>query len=228
MKKNYMISGHLLLIGSIIILINACAPAYVPNTVNTPMLSNKGELQASLNSGISGFDPQLSYAITDHIGVMLNGSFANETSDSSDDYHKHQFVEAGGGYYTKIGKIGRFESYGGFGLGNTQGEYESTLWSSYANAQYFRIFVQPSIGMATSYFDGSFATRFVIVSMTQNPNKSTGYFLEPVLTFKLGYKYVKLVSQFGLSFPATEDIAFNYQPFMFSVGLHAYLWRKFD
>jgi hypothetical protein len=196
--------------------------------VNTPMLSNKGELQVSINSGISGFDPQISYAITDHIGVMLNGSFSDRTSDSTNDYHKHQFVEIGTGFYKKIGELGRFESYGGFGLGNTEGDYSSTLWSSHANAQFFRIFIQPSIGLATPYFDGGLATRFVVVSMTQDPNKSTGLFFEPVITLKLGYKYVKLVSQFGLSLPATEEIAFNYQPFMFSVGLHAYLWRKFD
>ena len=227
MKKSIrpFLSGF---ITTAILLLNACAPAYIPNTVNTPMLSNKGELQASVNSGISGFDPQLSYAITDHIGVMLNGSFSDRTSDSTDDYHKHQFVELGSGYYTKIGTIGRYETFAGFGLGNTRGEYSTTLWSSYADAQFFRIFIQPSIGLATSFFDGGFAWRFVIISMTQEQNKSTGFFFEPVITLKLGYKYVKMVTQFGLSLPVTEEIAFNYQPFMFSVGLHAYLWRKFD
>ncbi len=85
------------LLACIIILFHACAPAYVPDVINTPLLSNKDELQVSLNTGISGFDPQIAYAVTDHIGVMLNGSFTNRISDSTDNYHKHTFVEVGSG-----------------------------------------------------------------------------------------------------------------------------------
>jgi len=54
----------------IILIINGCAPAYVPNVINTPLLSNKGEIQTSIHTGIAGFDPQFAYAITDHIGFM--------------------------------------------------------------------------------------------------------------------------------------------------------------
>ena len=222
-----MKKGTLFIFGTVIIILNACAPAYVPNAINTPLLSNKGEIQASLNGGISGFDPQVAYALTDHVGLALNGSFANRTSDSTDNYHKHNFVELGAGYYSKLGLIGRFETFGGVGFGNTRGDYSNELWSSYTNSSFTRLYLQPGIGIATSPFDGSLAARLVFVNMKQGSQKGTGFFLEPVVTLNMGFKYVKLFTQLGFSYPLKEEVEFNYQPFIFSVGLHAYLFRHF-
>ncbi len=211
------------------LLFSSCATAYVPNVVNTPLMNNKGEFQASLNTGISGFDPQVAYALTDNIGLMVNGSFANRTSDSSDDFHKHQFVEFGGGYFTKVGSAGRFEVFGGFGAGNLQAEYDNELWVSKARVNSTRFFLQPAIGATTSVFDGSFASRFVYVNLSQNSDNASAMFVEPVLTGKVGYKYVKFIVQTGFSFLLTSnDVAFNYQPFIFSVGVQLNLGKLFD
>jgi hypothetical protein len=213
----------------ITLIVCSCAPAYVPNVINTPLFSNKGEFQASVNPGLAGFDPQLSYAVTDHIGVMLNGSFANRTSDSTGDFHKHQFIEIGSGYYQKIGMSGRFEAFGGAGFGKLQAEYENELWISRSNVNSIRFFVQPVIGATTDIFDGSLAARFVVLNLHQDSVGSTGLFLEPVLTAKVGYKYVKAVFQVGLSLPLnSNNIHFNYQPVLFSVGLQATLGKKYE
>jgi len=210
------------LLSCITFILGSCAPAYVPNTVNTPMFSNKGDIQVNLNAGISGFDPQLSYAVTDKLGIMLNGSFANSTSDSSVNFHKHQFIEIGTGYYTKIGTSGRFETFGGLGYGKVKAEYDNDLWQSHADVDNIRIFIQPSIGVASDVFDGSLSSRFVFINLYKDSNESYGLFAEPALTGKLGYKYVKAVLQLGLSIPLNADnIDFNYQPLLFSVGLQA-------
>jgi len=212
---------------AIIIAINSCAPAYVPNVINTPLLSNKGEIQAAIHTGVSGTDPQLAYALTDNIGVMLNGSFANRTSDSTDDFHKHQFAELGLGYYTKIGESGRFETFGGGGLGNLQAKFDNTVWNTYADVNSYRFFIQPTIGASTNIFDGSFSSRFVMVNLKQNSISSTGFFVEPVLTGKIGYKYVKAVIQLGFSLPLnSKNIDFYYQPFLFSIGLQGYIFKE--
>ncbi len=224
--KNNTFFGFTILAG-VAILLDACAPAYVPNVINTPLLSNKGELQASINGGISGFDPQISYALTDHIGLALNGSFANRTSDSTENYHKHNFVELGTGYYTKMGKVGRFETFGGVGFGNTRGGYSNDLWSAYTNANYTRLYLQPGIGIATAPFDGSLAARLAFVNLKQGSQRSTGVFLEPVITLKTGFKNVKLSVQIGLSFSLNENIDFNYHPFIFSIGLHTHFFRNY-
>lgn len=206
----------------LIFILVGCSPAYVPNVVNTPLLSEKGELQMNIYTGSSGVDPQLSYAINDEIGVMLNGSFANRTSDSSSNYHKYNFVEMGLGYYTKLSESGRFEVFSGMGYGKYTGEYTNNLWLEYTDDRMYRYFIQPSIGATTDYFDGSFTPRFVMVNMKQHNNKSIGYFVEPTLTGKVGYKQLKFVLQVGLSLPLNvNDLEFSYEPIMFSIGLHS-------
>lgn len=226
MKKNIL---HFVTIGFVSLLLGSCAPAYVPNVISTPLLSNKGEMQLSVNTGIAGFDPQFAYAVTDYIGVMVNGSFANWTSDSTDNFHKHKFVEIGTGYYTKLGESGRFETFCGFGFGNLKAKYSNDLWISMATVNSTRFFVQPTIGATTKMFDGSFATRIVFVNLTQEDIKGSGVFVEPVLTGKVGYKNVKGVIQLGFSLPFNHnDLIFNYQPFIFSVGLQVNIGKLYE
>jgi hypothetical protein len=220
-----------------VLIINSCAPSYIPNVINAPLLSNKGEFQARLNSGISGFDPQFSYAVTDNIGVMLNGSY-NYQNDS-DSYHKHYFIESGAGYFGKLQESGRFEVFGGYGYGDVK-----TLtpwlpgWVAYADGYYHRIFIQPSIGAVTNVFEGSFSTRFVMVNMhfrdyygdKPSADNSFNPFIEPVITAKIGYKYVKFVTQIGFSIPLGnnyEDL-YDYQPFIFSMGVNLKFGHKYN
>lgn len=54
----------------IVIGLSSCAPAYVPNVINTRLLSNKGDTRLNVNSGFSGFDPQFAYALTDNTGIL--------------------------------------------------------------------------------------------------------------------------------------------------------------
>jgi hypothetical protein len=229
MKNPALFYFRLILLSGVVFYLVSCAPAYVPNTLNTPLLNNKGEIQIGINSGIAGFDPQLAYAVTDHIGIMLNGSFRNSTSDSSDAFHKHAFLELAPGYYTNLGKIGRFEVYGGYGYSRLKAYSESGIIESFADASCNRFFIQPAIGLTTPIVDFSFASRFALVNLRQNDLHFTELFFEPALTCKLGYKYVKGIVQMGLSLPAnSEGIDFNYQPFIFSIGIQAAINRHYE
>ncbi|MBN2214813.1 MAG: hypothetical protein JW723_11260 [Bacteroidales bacterium] len=213
----------------IMLYITSCAPAYVPNVINTPLCSNPGEFQASVNGGLAGFDPQISYALTDNIAIMLNGSFASRTSDSTDNFHKHQFVEMGLGYYQKFGTSGRFETYGGAGFGQLRAEYDNELWMTRSNVNSRRFFIQPAIGVSTDFFDGGLAARFVYLYLIQESKSNTGVFVEPAITAKVGPKHVKAVFQIGLSIPVNSgSLEFNYQPFLFSVGLQTTLGRRYE
>jgi len=211
----------------------SCSPEYIPNMANTPMFSNQGELQATIATGTSNFDAQAAYAVSDHIGVMVNGSYGNETSDTTDEFHKHSFIEGGVGYYDKLGKNFRYEIYGGYGFGKTEGEFDTEFDSRITDANMQRIFVQPGIGVATGVFDGSFSPRFALVKM--DPGEETfekgGYntFIEPIITTKIGYKWVKFVAQFGVSFPVgNNDINFDYQPVIINFGLNFNIGRIYD
>jgi hypothetical protein len=237
MKENASCQKKMSIVFSLFIFIvtfQSCAPEYIPNMVNSPMFSNKGEFQANAGAGTSDLDVQVAYAMTDHIGVMVNGSFADRTKDSTDKFHKHIILEGGVGFYDKFGEIGRYEIYGGYGTGRVEGKYENIFSiNQIADARYNRFFIQPGIGIATGIYDGSFTSRIALVQM--NPNGAvfeTGNyhgFLEPVFTSKIGYKYLKFTFQIGFSVPIGDNrLKFDYQPFIFNVGANLNLGRLYD
>ena len=125
---NKITSSCFLIFISLIIIISGCAPSYLPNVINTPLLNNKNEFQGAVNVGASGFDPQFSYALTDHIGLMMNGCFSNsDPSIKSSSYNKHQFYEFGAGYFTRDKNNLLFEVYGGAGFGTYNSKYSYNL-----------------------------------------------------------------------------------------------------
>jgi len=210
-----------------VISLYSCAPSYVPNVINTPLLNNKNEIQASVYGGTSGFDPQLAYAITNNIGVMLNGSFENR-SDTTNDFHKHNFVELGVGYFNKFNNNGIFEFYGGYGFGKLQVKYEDGIFNSYSDVKTNRIFFQPAIGLTAKSVDFSFSSRFVLVGFEQNVLKYNRSYIEPAFTIKAGFKYIRFVTQMGYSIPLNSNNIVDSQPFMFSIGVQGNINRIFE
>jgi hypothetical protein len=214
----------------VLLLLNSCAPSYIPNVINAPMLTNKGEFQASMHFGASGFNPQFTYAITNHLGIMANASFMDATTDStSNSYHKHSFYEFGPGYYTNFGSRFKFGLYGGYGFGTINAVYENSLWTSRSDVKCSRLFLQPTIGITSSIFDLGLSSRFVVVSFNQEGlNPDTGVMFEPAITAKLGYEHIKAVGQIGLSLPINSDnIHFNYQFGLVSLGIQANFGKIF-
>ncbi|MBW1294017.1 hypothetical protein [Aquimarina litoralis] len=211
-------------------IIQSCSSAYVPNAVNTPLFGKKGETKVAIHAGTSGIDPQVSYAITNHIGIQMNGSFFNKASQVTGKLYDHQYAELAPGYYTKISEIFRFETYAGFGLGKLQPERENELWDINSNINMSRVFIQPSVGLTNNIVDASFTTRFAAVTLDQDDINRTGMFIEPVITGKVGYKYVKAIFQLGLSINLNnDDIYFmNGQPLLLSVGLQINVHKLFN
>ncbi len=212
-------------------LLSSCTPLYLPNTANTPMFTGKGEFQAAVHSGISGVDPQLAYAATDNVGLILNASIpASEESE-----HKYPFIEMGAGYYNKFSKHAVFEVYGGYGyrslktMGSQNYYDEDEYHDVSADLQYStRFFVQPTIGVTSKIIDVGFTPRFAFVNIVDEYDKQNGLFFEPIITAKVGYKFARLVIQGGASTSFSKDIVFDYQPLMFSVGLQFSLNRQYD
>ncbi len=216
----------------LMVLFASCSPEYIPNMVNSPMFSNAGEFQATVATGTSNFDAQAGYAITDHIAVIANGSYADQTNDTTDEFHKHLIVEGGLGYYQKINSAARMEVFGGYGVGKIETLEDYGMGLDPVDVQFNRIFLQPAIGASTDFFDGSFAARFAMVQMVpenaQTISKSWNAFIEPVITAKMGYKYVKAVIQFGYSFPTNEErIDYNHQRLILNFGLTFNIGRDY-
>jgi len=214
---------------------NSCAPAYTPNVINAPLLNNKNEFQADLAAGISGTDLQLAYAAGKHIGFMVNGSYRDNTSDTTTNYHKHSFIEAGIGYYTTFSKDGHFELFGGYGYGDADVRANTILNTvNTTKATYHRVFVQPDIGFSSEFFDIAFSPRFVVINMHPEEleyTTITSAFIEPAGTIRFGYKFLYLTSQAGLSLPITKissESWFEYQPFIFSLGIKIKIGKIYD
>lgn len=213
---------------SLVIIINSCAPAYVPNVVNAPLLTNKGEVQVSLHAGTSGFDPQAAYAITNHLGIMANASFMNSTSDTTNNYHKHGFIEMGAGYFTNFGGRFKFETFAGYGAGKIEAYYENEHWDSYSQADVSRYFIQPSLGITSKVIDFGISARLAFVNLKQGDLSEGALMVEPAATLKFGWDHIKAVAKVGLSVPADKSITFNYQPFMISLGLQGNFGKVFQ
>ena len=206
-----------------------CTPLYIPNVVNTPLFSNKNEIQASVHYGTAGFDPQIAYAITNNIGVMVNASFEKEQSDSTSLFpHKHAFGELGVGYFKKVTEKQRFEIYGGYGIGKIEYEVSENSLVELAKINTNRFFIQPAYGTTSEHFDFSIASRIIWITGKGETQNYTRSFWEPAVTLRAGGRYVKGVMQIGLSVPFREDALIEYEPLMFSFGIQGSLGKIFE
>ncbi|MFK7953519.1 MAG: hypothetical protein AB8B73_11780 [Ekhidna sp.] len=186
--------------------------------MNTPIFKEKSEFQAAVYTGTAGFDTQVAYAATDNLGFMMNGSFE---FDSESKFLENYFLELGTGYFEKMGAKGVVEFYGGAGFGSIE------RLSPDVNS--FRAFIQPALGWSFKTVELSIAHRVVYVNVNQNSISKSAVFFEPAFTVKGGFKNVKLVMQGGISLHAIpEDIEFDYEPLMISLGIQARLNKKKD
>ena len=94
---------NFVILAFVLVIMDACAPVYVPNVVNVPMFNNQHETHASFHGALSGTNAQIAYAVTNNIGVMVNACYENRFDDSSS-YAKRKFVEFGVGYYKAFTK----------------------------------------------------------------------------------------------------------------------------
>lgn len=215
--------GNLMLV---FILFQSCSPTYVANMTNVPLLKGQGEFKASVNTGTSDIEPQFSYAITDHIGIMANGcfSFHDERSDNSPFSPKRNFFEGGIGYLSHSEEHQVIEFFGGYGKGFVGNNYNIAQSSDYFSADYQRFFIQPSIGLRGKYLEGGFAFRFSYLTIDKyliDQNISTQHFyFEPTFTFRGGFENAKAVIQIGLSkLMGGYDGNFDHRPLIFGLGL---------
>lgn len=120
MRRAYFIVTSL----TILLLINACSSLYMPNVPNTPMLSQKGELNAAGHISLKGnVSVNSAYAASEHFGIILNGSLMNNSRPRKE--FSHNLIETGAGYFTAFGPDRNrvLEFYAGFGKGNSERVY---------------------------------------------------------------------------------------------------------
>ncbi|MBC5993094.1 hypothetical protein H8S84_09645 [Pontibacter sp. SD6] len=125
-----------------------CVSTYMPNVPNVPMFTQKGELSAAGHITPKGnITFNTAYAVTDHFGVILNGSMLSSERRKRD--FTHNLLEAGGGYFTTFGpnKNRILELYAGYGAGSSdrteKDEHEDgTMHYKRMEANFSKYFVQ--------------------------------------------------------------------------------------
>ena len=219
-----------------VLLFTSCASNYIPGVVNAPMLKNKGEIQSSVNGGTSSFSPKVAYAVSDNIGILMNGSFGHgNTSTPNTVINKHNYLEIGAGYFEPVSLNGIFEIYGGYGFGNIISSSTDWLieeWNPEGQFINHRIFIQPSIGYHNKIVHFNFATKFGLTNISKNSINNTVFVVSPVGTLKIGFKQMKLVWQLGMSIRAfgsrQTTSLLDYNLFIINIGVEVDLFRDYQ
>jgi len=216
-----MKTNHYQLLALILISFSSCTTMYYPNKVNMPLIAEKGDIEISL--GHSEFDAQpgprkgtelqSAYAFSKHFAGMANLSFGNTNEGAS--FYNYDQVEGAVGFYTRMGKHWRFNTFLGYGQLRSSGrtvDYNAEE----RNAHFDKFFLQPGIAFASKYFDISLAIRGF--SVKEESTKSVDYTdynglttrqestsvqeqmgIEPAMTIQVGYDPIKFFMQGGFS-----------------------------
>jgi hypothetical protein len=211
---------------------------YAPNTANAPLLSEKGEtrINALYSAGgvseFSGGELQVAHAIGKNFGLMVNGmavsrsdeitdwDFNSGTTASHTEKGNGSYIEFAGGYFTTLDKSKKivFETYGGFGAGSAKNDYD---FGDYSKVNSAKIFIQPSIGYRTNYFEMAVVPKVSFINwnikekrISNQGNSDAGEIVaieskphfvafEPALLLRAGGKDFK--AQASLSFSNTQS-----------------------
>jgi hypothetical protein len=224
MKKYLLVTSVVL----VTFFVSCTPPVYLPNSLNTPLLKEKGEFNIGLSRSIGGCDFQASKAISDNIGFMVNATYLRD--EWSDNYRDHKFAEMGIGYFSHPDKYLVNEIYVGAGLG-TNSIKEAMIFSSEdaeISADYIRLFIQPNFGVCTEGFEGGFSMRacyinFHKVNFSNIDFIKTRTLFEPVVFMRIGPPNLKFQTQLGYSLRPLKDpleFSFFYDELIFSFGFN--------
>ncbi|TAL33181.1 MAG: hypothetical protein EPN93_14200 [Spirochaetes bacterium] len=197
-----------------------CAPVYyAPNTHNVPLMTRRGEGRAALYAGDHRGEIQAAYAADNGLGLMLNGAYVKEKDDKDGDGGSGKFAELGAGYFTRVRDYFVFETYGLMGYGDFGNHFPSTLdahpgSTGRITGRFARYGVQPAFGFTSRYLDAAVSVRAVGVryfniegglvfdnrdQVDYLEDRRSQFMLEPALTIRAGYDFLKLQFQTGTS-----------------------------
>ena len=225
---------------------------YSPNGQNVPLFQEEKEIRASaaLSAGdiSKGVEIQSAYAVTNHVGIMLNGYYCKAENYSSstgylggdNGWVEFMQVEAGGGFFQPLGKNLVLEAYGGIGGGSVRNNYD---FQHLSHGYFSKVFFQPSIGVTNQGVDFAFSTRFAGLNYHKVTYDKEMYYIdhdhidhiqqqrfysliEPAFTFRVGWEYVKMQFQLGYSANRTNKDLFQ-ENINANMGIYVSIADKF-
>lgn len=212
---------------------SSCAPLYIPNNVNTPLLSEENEVAANIGISNSGVNTQIAYAFTDKMGILLNGAFLSNEKNSSDpenfSIHKFHYGEFAIGYFENPSKNLVVEGYFGAGLGNSASsdylvfDHDNMI---YGEGSFYKLFLQGDVGVKGKFAEAGVALRTAYVNFENYEYKhfdltetQDAFFMEPSVFLRLGGPMFKFQAQVGGATKLSRKIFVMYDPFIVSFGV---------
>lgn len=232
--KNRSLWGLVLLFLSLFLLSSCADVLYQSHTVNAPLMYGKGDYRINGGMGVSvgpstpTFDLQGAYAFSKHFALMANASWKNgEEQDYAEASH-HKIYEVGAGYFRSSEPQGRmrFDFFSGYGTGSSRiGEKEQPE----DTAEFYKVFMQPSIGYRDRDIDFSVGSRLEIVNFTDRVLGFTT--LEFFTQIGIGYKNVRGFFQLSGGLPVSGTLSYeraNDIPaiLMFNLGVTISPWKE--
>lgn len=213
-------------------LLSSCVTLYKPNTIHSPMLTEKGDVTVGGAIALSGsglYNLQAAYAVSPKIGITTDGmyhqrtiTYGNTNIEKLDMY----FGEIGTGYFKKFGENNKslFQCYSGMGYGKTNNKIDyDSLASPFLNAQYYNIYLQPGFAIIDKYIQVAFDVRanyvrvynidaylinqfdwWDVSSKLKSDTTLSFLNLEPTLTLKGGDEHIKGMVQLGVTLPTVN------------------------
>jgi len=239
-----------------VFLCNCAHYYYVPDVQNVPLFREKNELHLAGYYGggmySNSAEVQASYSLPYNIGIMANYMHGGGGNVSQNDYGKGNYFEGALGYYKPFEKLnGVFEIYGGIGGGKQHHEYSSRYfdqWEYYyqydgsSDLSFSKLFIQPSYGLTFDMFDVAMSTDLCRLSYSNINNNITApaefnkvnslsdknhYFIEPALTLRGGWKYIKFQFQASYTGYLGPHEYYFYEEFHFGAGLYFTIANRF-
>jgi hypothetical protein len=142
---------------------------YIPNTVNMPLLQQKG--QVKLNAGVSfstdntkynGVEFQSSVAVSDHFALMVNAASVGRSNNDNTGKNNAFLAETGAGYLKKLNANWSFETFAGIGTGSNPNSHVTGT----STLRLTKFFAQPCIGFTNDNqtVQWGFASRFSAIN----------------------------------------------------------------
>jgi hypothetical protein len=213
----------------------SCAPVYLPNPPNSPLLSRPGEVVIEGGgTSLGGFYGNLAVASSNHFAALASGQYLKGEPTRSNGASSF-FIEAGAGYYDTT-KTSRVEVFALFGKGHSNPTgYETNLTSTSflkaPEADYYRVAVQFDVGTNGDLFQLGVAGRASYVSFSNLQYDTTYYHsnsfsksgniivAEPFFFFRIGGKNVMAKVQWGFIIPVSSNDSFSAFNSMLTLGL---------
>lgn len=223
----------ILIMISTAVIFSSCAAVYVPNVAHTTFYEESGDVSLSGFIGSTGYDGQVSAAITNNLYIYGAASFMEEDSTSyeDDDYLKHNYQEGAIGFYHCIESSGRYTMHMGIGHGEAEAYDRFNFFGDQkvaADGKYRKYFFQSALGMSKDIVDLGGSIRYSYVDFYEFNSNGEDYgrvehifnhFIEPSFFVRLGYKYVKLHFQYSRAFGLSHESPFNYKSNRISMGI---------